>query len=62
MWGFVPGCCCTSSVITLIECRRNRWARHVKFARKVRHTHTVFCVTREEKGLVEILRQRLMPK
>jgi len=56
MWGFVLCCCFTQNVITVNKCRRKSWARHVTFARKVRHTYIVFYVTREEKGLVEILR------
>jgi hypothetical protein len=62
MWGFVLCCRFTQSVVTEIKWRRKKLARHVTFARKVRHTYTVFFVRREEKGLVETIRQRLIPK
>jgi heme/copper-type cytochrome/quinol oxidase subunit 4 len=62
MWGFVLSCCFTPNVITVIKGRRKSWERHLTFVLKVRCTYIVFCVTREEKALAEMLRQRLMPK
>jgi hypothetical protein len=62
MWGFVICCCFAPNVITVINCRRKRWARLVTFTRKVRRTYIVFCAIREEKVLAGILGQRLMSK